>query len=150
MEKLSVDLNVRKESSDSDEAAQYGGNPTSASFEIHNGGCFTPTPSRLGLDYGLHPLTIDVDVLELAKYAKDNKIILVKAPIEIDSSPDVNRNLTPMCHRKFDKIVGRGPIVVETDDPFDDFDEILGDYANTGKEIIRKEIIVHVDGFSVP
>ncbi|GJX00118.1 hypothetical protein Tco_0184031 [Tanacetum coccineum] len=114
MEKLSVDLNVRKESSDSDEAAQYGGNPTSASFEIHNDGCFTPTPSRsyvsgqvssvdvadidgfclhdlkemvvklgygvaylmyyhflrprLGLDYGLHPLTIDVDVLELAKY----------------------------------------------------------------------------------
>nr|GEZ98328.1 GAF domain-containing protein [Tanacetum cinerariifolium] len=74
---------------------------------------------RLGLDYGLHPLTLDVDVLELAKYDKDNKIILVyvehgstnvdssifvtlkkgvviavdnhlrKAPIKIDSSPNV-------------------------------------------------------------
>ncbi|GJU54801.1 hypothetical protein Tco_1228515 [Tanacetum coccineum] len=32
---------------------------------------------RLGLDYGLHPLIVDADVLELAKYVKDNKIILV-------------------------------------------------------------------------
>ncbi|GKB37641.1 hypothetical protein Tco_0882583 [Tanacetum coccineum] len=31
----------------------------------------------LGLDYVLHPLTIDADVLELEKYVKDNKIILV-------------------------------------------------------------------------
>ncbi|GKE51787.1 hypothetical protein Tco_1486943 [Tanacetum coccineum] len=31
----------------------------------------------LGLDYGLHPLIVDADVLELANYAKDNKIILV-------------------------------------------------------------------------
>nr|GEU61800.1 transposase, mutator type [Tanacetum cinerariifolium] len=117
MEKLSFDLNVPKESSDSDEAAQY------VSFVIHHGGCFTPTPSRsyvgghvssvdvvniyefclhdleemvvklgygvadlmyyhflrprLGLDYGLHHLIVDADVLELAKYVKDSKIILV-------------------------------------------------------------------------
>ncbi|GJV18793.1 hypothetical protein Tco_1367813 [Tanacetum coccineum] len=32
---------------------------------------------RLGLDYGLHPLNVDVDVLEMAKYVKDYKIILV-------------------------------------------------------------------------
>ncbi|GKF50821.1 hypothetical protein Tco_0147288, partial [Tanacetum coccineum] len=31
-----------------------------------------------------------------------------------------------------------------TDDPFDDLDEILGDNANTEKEITGKEIIVHV------
>ncbi|GKD12819.1 hypothetical protein Tco_1197226 [Tanacetum coccineum] len=113
MVKLSFDLNVREESSDSDEAAQYGKNIV----------CLTTTPSRsyvggqvssvdvvdidefclhdlkemivklgygvadlmyyhflrpsLGLDFGLHPLTVDVDVLESAKYAKDNKIILV-------------------------------------------------------------------------
>ncbi|GJV14022.1 hypothetical protein Tco_1359345 [Tanacetum coccineum] len=141
MKKLSFDLNMRKESSDSDEAAQYGGNPKSFLFEIHHGGCFTTTRSRsyvgghvssidvvdndkLGLDYGLNSLTVDADVLELAKYAKDNKIILVyvehgstnvdssifvtpkngvgiavdnylrKDPIEIDSSPDVTGILT--------------------------------------------------------
>ncbi|GJV86705.1 hypothetical protein Tco_0761497 [Tanacetum coccineum] len=88
---------------------------------------------RLGLDYGLHPLNVDADVLKMAKYVNDNKIILVyvehgssnvhssifvtpkkgvaiavdnhlrKAPIEIDSSPNVNRNLTPMCHRNLTK-----------------------------------------------
>ncbi|GKD10478.1 hypothetical protein Tco_1190163, partial [Tanacetum coccineum] len=31
----------------------------------------------LGLDYGLHPLSVDVDVLEMAKYVKGNKIIVV-------------------------------------------------------------------------
>nr|GEW66993.1 transposase, mutator type [Tanacetum cinerariifolium]GEW80841.1 transposase, mutator type [Tanacetum cinerariifolium] len=50
---------------------------------------------------------------------------LRKAPIEIDSSP--------------------GPIVEEIGDPFDDLDEILCDYANTGKEITENEIIVHVE-----
>nr|GEU93878.1 transposase, mutator type [Tanacetum cinerariifolium] len=72
---------------------------------------------RLALDYGLHPLNIDADVLEMAKYIKDYKIILVyvkhgssifvttkkgisialdnhlrKGPIEIDSSPDITGN----------------------------------------------------------
>ncbi|GJZ64595.1 hypothetical protein Tco_0621016, partial [Tanacetum coccineum] len=186
MMKLSFDLNVPKDSSNTDEAAQnnknivhFRGNPKSVTFEIHHGGCFTPTPSRsyvgghvssvnvvdidefclhdlkdmvvklgygvadlsyyyflrprLGLDYGLHPLNVDADVLEMAKYVKDYKIILVyvehessnvdssifvtpkkgvtiavdnhlrKAPIEIDSNPDVNRNLTPMCHRNLTK-----------------------------------------------
>nr|GEU84698.1 transposase, mutator type [Tanacetum cinerariifolium] len=161
---------------------------------------------RLGLDYGLHPLNVDVDVLEMAKYVNDYKIILVyvehessnvdtcifvtskkgvaiavdnhlrKAPIEIDSSPDVNRNLIPMCHRNLKKewekvsskslIIGEviknlskkqpasfvaGPIVVESvDDPFEDLNEILGKYANTGKQITRDEItgkhmVVHVE-----
>ncbi|GKE54799.1 hypothetical protein Tco_1489955, partial [Tanacetum coccineum] len=145
---------------------------------------------RLGLDYGLHPLIVDADVLELAKYVKDNNIILVyvehgstnvdssifvtpknrvaiavdnhlrKARIEIDSNLDVNRNLTPICHRNLTKewekvsskalSIGevmkklsnkqlacsdKGPIVVD----IDDLDEIVGDYANT-----EKEIIVHV------
>nr|GEU99754.1 hypothetical protein [Tanacetum cinerariifolium] len=97
---------------------------------------------RLGLDYGLHHLNVDADVLEMAKYVKDYKIILVyvehgssifftpkkrvliavdnylrKGPTEIDSSPDVNRDLAPMY-----------------------LDEILGDYANTRKQITRNEI----------
>ncbi|GJW34414.1 hypothetical protein Tco_0054446 [Tanacetum coccineum] len=33
--------------------------------------------SRLSLDYSLHPSIVDGDVLELEKYVKDNKIILV-------------------------------------------------------------------------
>nr|GEX28680.1 bifunctional pinoresinol-lariciresinol reductase 2 [Tanacetum cinerariifolium] len=72
---------------------------------------------RLGLDYGLHLLNVDADVLEMAKYVKDYKIILVyvehessifvtpkkrvsllvdnhlrKGPIEIDSGPDITGN----------------------------------------------------------
>nr|GFA80237.1 hypothetical protein [Tanacetum cinerariifolium] len=39
-------------------------------------------------------------------------------------------------------------LIVEKTDPFDDLDEILGEYANTGKKNIRKEIIVHVDNNS--
>ncbi|GJU50318.1 zf-CCHC domain-containing protein [Tanacetum coccineum] len=96
---------------------------------------------------------------------------LRKASIEIDSNPDVNRNLTPMCHRNLTKeweevsankalSIGellkklsnkkpacshKGPIVVETDDPFDDLDEILGDYANTRKEIIGDNSSLEVD-----
>nr|GEU70376.1 putative calmodulin-binding domain, plant [Tanacetum cinerariifolium] len=125
---------------------------------------------RLGLGYGLHPLNVDADVLEMAKYVKDNKIILVyveigisnvdssifvipkkevaiavdnhlrKPPIEIDSSPDVNRNLTPMYVERL--------IVVESVDHIDGLDEILCDYANTRQEITRKQMIVHVDNES--
>ncbi|GJT78832.1 mutator type transposase [Tanacetum coccineum] len=136
----------------------------------------------LGLDYGLHSLNVDADVLEMAKYVKDYKIILVyvehgssnvdtsifvtpkkgvaivvdnhlrKAHIEIDNNPDVNRNLTPMCHRILKKewehvsskslSIGEvmkiltkkqpssfveAPIVVEcVEDPFEELDDILG------------------------
>ncbi|GKF97076.1 hypothetical protein Tco_0292897, partial [Tanacetum coccineum] len=99
---------------------------------------------------------------------------LRKAPIKINSSPDVNRNLTLMFHRNLTKVREQvsskalsiseviknlskkqpasfveGPIVVESVDPFDELDEILGDYANTWEEITREEItgkqmIVHV------
>nr|GEU90050.1 hypothetical protein [Tanacetum cinerariifolium] len=122
----------------------------------------------LGLDYGMHSLNVDADVLEMTKYVKDYKIILVyikhgssnvdisifvkpkkgvaiavdnhlrKDPIEIDSSSDVNRNLTP--------IFVEAPIVVEcAEDPFEELDDILGEYAHirkqiTGNEITRNEI----------
>ncbi|GJU08937.1 hypothetical protein Tco_1125367 [Tanacetum coccineum] len=175
MVKLSFDLNVHKDSSNTDEAAQNGGNPESVTFEIHHARCFTPIPSmsyvdgkrlRLGLDYGLHPLNVDANVLEMAKYVKDNKIILVyvehgssnvdssifvtpkkgvaiavdnhlrKDPIEINSSPNSTSSV-------------EGPIIVESANPFNDLDEILGDYANTREEITkgeitRKQMIVHV------
>ncbi|GKG11790.1 hypothetical protein Tco_0346027, partial [Tanacetum coccineum] len=55
---------------------------------------------------------------------------LRKAPIEIDSSPNVNRNLTPMCHRNLTK----------------EWEHVsskalsIGDYANIGEEITREEI----------
>nr|GEZ34028.1 transposase, MuDR, MULE transposase domain protein [Tanacetum cinerariifolium] len=203
MVKQSFNLNVPKDSSSTDEVAQNGGTPKSATFEIHHGGCFTPTPSRLGLDYGQRPLNVEVDVLEMTKYVKDYKIILVyvehgssnvdtsifvtpkkgvaiavdnhlrKCRIEIDSIPDVNRNLTPMCHRNLTKeweqvssktlnigevmrILSKkqsasseeGPIVVESSDPFEDLDEILGNYANIEDEITMKQMIVHVGNSS--
>ncbi|GJX06659.1 hypothetical protein Tco_0194591 [Tanacetum coccineum] len=129
---------------------------------------------RSGLDYGLHPLNVDVDMLEMAKYVKDYKIILVyiehgssifvtpkkgvsiavdnhlrKGPIEIDSSPNVNRNLTPMCHRNLTKEWEQ----VSSKSLSIDLDEILGDYANTGKQITRngiigKQMVVHVGNSS--
>nr|GFD20570.1 GAF domain-containing protein [Tanacetum cinerariifolium] len=94
----------------------------------------------------MHPLTVDADMLELAKYAKDNKIILVyveHGSTNVDSSIFVTLK-KEVAITEFDKRVGIGPIVVEIDDHFDDLNEILGDYANTEKEITRKEIIVHV------
>ncbi|GKC02146.1 hypothetical protein Tco_0993756 [Tanacetum coccineum] len=110
--------------------------------------CHFLIPS-LGLDYGLHSLNVDVDVLEMSKYVKDYKIILVYVEhgssnvdtSTFDSIPDVNRNV---------KKSGKRPIVVESVvDPFDGLDEILGDYANTGKQITRdestwKQMVVHV------
>ncbi|GJR69044.1 hypothetical protein Tco_0015109 [Tanacetum coccineum] len=139
MVKLSVDLNEPKDSSKTDKAAQNGRTPKLLKLEIHHGRWFTPTPSRaylvdmyhqlmlltlMSLDYGLHSLNVDADVLEMSKYVKDYKIILVyvehessifvtpkngvaiavdnhlrKGPIEFDSSPDVNKTLTPMCQR---------------------------------------------------
>ncbi|GJT78829.1 hypothetical protein Tco_1045554, partial [Tanacetum coccineum] len=187
--------------------------PKSLTLEIHHGGWFTPTPSRsyidghvssvdvvdideFCLDYDLHSLNVDADLLEMSKYVMDYKIILVyvehgssnvdtsifvtpkkgvaiavdnhlrKAPIEIDSSPDVNRNLTPMCHRILKKewehvsskslSIGEvminltkkqpsssveAPIVVEyAEDPFEELDDILGEYANIRKQITGNEI----------
>ncbi|GJY90498.1 hypothetical protein Tco_0505694 [Tanacetum coccineum] len=146
MEKLGFNLNVRKESSDFDEAAQYGGNPKSVTFEIHHCRCFTLTPSRSYVvgqvssidvidinECCLHDLKEMVVTLDMEKYVKYNKIILLyvehgstnvdssifvtpkkgvaiavdnhlrKAPIEIDSSPDMNGNLTHICYRNLTK-----------------------------------------------
>ncbi|GKD83715.1 hypothetical protein Tco_1350554, partial [Tanacetum coccineum] len=174
MVKLSVDLNEPKDSSKTDIAAQNSRTPKSLTLEIHHGGWFTPTPSRsyIGghvssinvvdidefcLDYGLHSLNVDADVLEMAKYVKDYKIILV---------PDVNRNLTPMCHRilkkEWEQVSSKSlrigevmknltkkqpsssveaPIVIEcAEDHFEELDDILGEYAHIGKQITRNEI----------
>ncbi|GKA12788.1 hypothetical protein Tco_0692334 [Tanacetum coccineum] len=129
----------------------------------------------LGLDYGLHSLNVDADVLEMSKYVKDYKIILVyvehgSSNVDtsmFDSSPDVNRNVKKEWKKVSSKssIIGEvmkklskeqpassvaRPIVVESVvDPFDGLDEILGDYANTGKQITRdestlKHMVVHV------
>ncbi|GJS41559.1 hypothetical protein Tco_0566602 [Tanacetum coccineum] len=95
---------------------------------------------RLSLDIGLHPLTVDADVLELAKYVKDNKIILVY--IE-QGTTNVETIFATPKKGEFDKRVER-----EETDPFDNLDEILGDYANTRRKNIGKEIIVHVDNSS--
>ncbi|GJR69049.1 mutator type transposase [Tanacetum coccineum] len=149
MVKLSVDLNEPKDSSKTDKATQNGRTPKSLTLEIHHGGWFTPTPSRsyivdsiTGLDYGLHSLNVDADVLEMSKYVKDYKIILVyvehgssifvtpkkgvsiavnnhlrKGPIEIDSSPDI-------CLKN----------------PFEELDDLLGKYTHIEKQITRNEI----------
>ena len=42
----------------------------------------------------------------------------------------------------------KGPIIVESADPFYGLNEILGDYANTWEEITGKQMIVHVGNSS--
>ncbi|GKA41433.1 hypothetical protein Tco_0734026 [Tanacetum coccineum] len=128
--------------------------------------------SRLSLDYGLHPSIVDGDVLELEKYVKDNKIILVYVGhgitdvetifttprkgvvmevdnqlrndhIDVDSSPNVNRNFIPIPSVVYlgnPPLLLEGPTIeeiltVEETNPFE--------HANT-----RNEIIVHVDNSS--
>ncbi|GKE23433.1 hypothetical protein Tco_1434945, partial [Tanacetum coccineum] len=112
--------------------------------------CHFLIPS-LGLDYGLHSLNVDADVLEMSKYVKDYKIILVyvehgSSNVDtsmFDSSPDVNRNVKKEWEKVSSKSSSIGeviqklsneqpassvarPIVVESDaDPFDGLDEIL-------------------------
>nr|GEW23635.1 GAF domain-containing protein [Tanacetum cinerariifolium] len=127
---------------------------------------------RLGLDYGLYPLNVDTDVLDMAKYVKDYNFILVYVEHK-SSNVDTNIFVTPKkrvaiavdnhlrkAHIEFDSSPDpasfvEGPIVLESaDDPFEDFDEILGDYKNTGKQITRDEItgkrmVVHVANSSI-
>ncbi|GJV37011.1 hypothetical protein Tco_1409488 [Tanacetum coccineum] len=87
----------------------------------------------LGLDYGLHSLNVDADVLEMSKYVKDYKIIVVyvehgSSNVDtsmFDCSPDVNRNVKKEWEKPTSSVAR--PIVVESVvDPFDGFDEILG------------------------
>ncbi|GJW04500.1 hypothetical protein Tco_1563356 [Tanacetum coccineum] len=173
LQELSVDLNEPKDSSKTDKAAQNGRAPKLLTLEIHHGGWFTPTPSRsyisghvssvnvvdidefwvhdlkymvvklgygvedlmychflipsLGLDYGLHSLNVDADVLEMLNS--------VEAPIVVECA----------------------------EDPFEELDDLLGEYAHivkqitgneiirnesTGNEIIGKQMVVHVGNSS--
>ncbi|GJS74268.1 hypothetical protein Tco_0707109 [Tanacetum coccineum] len=126
---------------------------------------------RLSLDLCLHPLTINADVLELEKYIKNNKIILVyvkhrstyvetifatpkkgvaiqvnnqlrKAPIEIDRNPDVNRNLTPMCSRNLTK---DGSEVDDSDDL--DYDP-KDDERFDDDEHILEDVLVNMNNYN--
>ncbi|GJT92987.1 hypothetical protein Tco_1081832, partial [Tanacetum coccineum] len=104
---------------------------------------------RLGLDYGMHPLNVDADVLEMAKYVKDYKIILVYVE-HGSSNVDTSIFVTP---KKGLAIAVDNHLRKSVDDPFEDLDEILGDYANTrrqitGDEIIGKHMVVHVGNSS--
>ncbi|GJR59125.1 mutator type transposase [Tanacetum coccineum] len=120
--------------------------------------CHFLIPS-LGLDYGRHSLNVDADVLEMSKYVKDYKIILVyiehgSSNVDtsmFDSSLDVNRNVK----KEWEKVSSKSSSIVESDvDPFDGLDEILGDYANIGKQITEdestwKQMLVHVGTSSI-
>ncbi|PWA85772.1 GAF domain-containing protein [Artemisia annua] len=116
----------------------------------------------LGLDYGLHPLTVDADVLELAKYVKNNKIILVyvehgstnvdssifvtakngvaiavdnhltNAPIEIDGSPVVIKNLIVVeVHEDY-------LYVIDYDSFSSDFDDGIDSHRRTQLTELRR------------
>nr|GEW50568.1 GAF domain-containing protein [Tanacetum cinerariifolium] len=113
--------------------------------------CHFLVPS-LGLDYGLHNLNVDANVLEMSKYVKDYKIILVYVEhgssivdtSMFDNNPDVYRNVrkewekvssNSSCFSEVMKKLSKEqpassmarPIVVESVvNPFDGLDEILG------------------------
>ncbi|GJS02021.1 hypothetical protein Tco_0318529 [Tanacetum coccineum] len=196
MVKITFDLNEPKDSSKNDKAAQNGRTLINVDeidkFCLHdlkdmivklvygfsNLMYYHFLISRLGLDYGMHPLNVDADVLEMAKYVKDYKIILVyveressifvtpkkgvaiavdnhlrKCPIEIDSSPDVNRNLTPMCHRNLTKewehVSSISPLSIGEAMKKLSKNSLLVTMANTrkqitGNEITGKQMVVHV------
>ncbi|GKF79735.1 hypothetical protein Tco_0235303, partial [Tanacetum coccineum] len=142
----------------------------------------------LGLDYGLHSLNVDADVLEMSKYVKDYNIILVyvehgssifvtpkkrvsiavnnhlrKGHIEIDSSPDVNKTLTPMCHRnltkEWEQVSSKSLSIgkythIEKQITRNEItgNEITGNEItrneSIGNEITRKQMVVHVGNSS--
>nr|GEZ02132.1 hypothetical protein [Tanacetum cinerariifolium] len=107
MVKISFDLNGPKDSLNTDKGVQNGRNPKSLTLEIYHGGCFTPTPSRSYIgghvssinvadiaEFCLHDLqdmNVDADVLEMTKYVKDYKIILVYVEHGSSVVPLMNR-----------------------------------------------------------
>ncbi|GJR25514.1 hypothetical protein Tco_1101746 [Tanacetum coccineum] len=141
MVKISFDLNEPKDNSKTDKAAENGRTLSHSHWKSTMAGALhrylagLTLVDRLGLDYGMHHLQVDADVLEVAKYVKDYKIIMVY--VEHGSSIFPTSSV-------------EASIVLECDDdPFEDLDEILGDYANTGKkingdEITRKQLVIHV------
>ncbi|GKA31363.1 mutator type transposase [Tanacetum coccineum] len=122
----------------------------------------------LGLDYGMHSLNVDADVLEMSKYVKDYKIILVyvehgSSNVDtsmFDSTPDVNRNVKKEWEKVSSKSsnigevmkklskeqpassVARSIVVESVVDPFDGLDKILANDFSFGK---FKEVEVEVD-----
>nr|GEW76453.1 hypothetical protein [Tanacetum cinerariifolium] len=97
----------------------------------------------LGLDYGLHSLNVDADVLEMSKNVK-------KESEKVSSkSSSIGEIMKKLSKEQPASSVAR-PIVVESVvDPFDGLDEILGDCENTKKLITRdestwKQMVVHV------
>nr|GEX09479.1 RNA-directed DNA polymerase, eukaryota, nucleotide-binding alpha-beta plait domain protein [Tanacetum cinerariifolium] len=100
----------------------------------------------LGLDYGLHSLNVDADVLEMSKYVREYKIMLVyvehgSSNVDtsmFDSSPDVNRNVKKESEKVSSKLSSIGEIMKK-----------LSDCENTKKLITRdestwKQMVVHV------
>nr|GFA80577.1 transposase, mutator type [Tanacetum cinerariifolium] len=85
--------------------------PKSLTLEIHHGGWFTPTPSRSYI--GGHVSSVNV--------------------VDIDE----------FClHDLKDMVVKLAPIVVEcAEDPFEELDDVLGEYAHLGKQITGNDII---------
>ncbi|GKC16252.1 hypothetical protein Tco_1013034, partial [Tanacetum coccineum] len=137
------------ESSDTDEAAQYGGNPMSVTFEIHHGRCFTPTPNKSYVG-GQSELNV------LLLFETEIRLGLWSAPFECDANVLEMPNSKALSIGEVMKTLSKkhpassveGTIIKETVDPFDGLDEILGDYANTREEITGKQMIVHTSNSS--
>ncbi|GJV51317.1 hypothetical protein Tco_1447058 [Tanacetum coccineum] len=138
MVNLSFDLNVAKDSSNTNESSQNGGTSKSVTFEIHHGGCFTPTPSRSYVGGQVSSVNV-VDIDEFCLH--DLKDMVSSKPLSIGEVMKILSKKEPTSYVE-------GPIVVESDDPFEDLDEILGDYENTEDEITGKHMVVHVGNSS--
>ncbi|GJT27318.1 hypothetical protein Tco_0907593 [Tanacetum coccineum] len=126
--------------------------------------CHFLIPS-LGLDYGLHSLNVDADVLEMAKYVKDYKIILVyvehrssnvDTSIFVTPKKGVLVNSSRISHlRKAPIEIDSSPdpsssvealIVVEcAKDPFEELDDILGNNSIVD-DVLELEMLFETEG----
>nr|GEW33122.1 hypothetical protein [Tanacetum cinerariifolium] len=85
--------------------------PKSLTLEIHHGGWFTPTPSRSYI--GGHVSSVNVvDIDEFCLHDLKDMIVKLEAPILVE------------CDK----------------DPFEELDDILGEYAHIRKQITRNDI----------
>ncbi|GJR39245.1 hypothetical protein Tco_1214929 [Tanacetum coccineum] len=103
--------------------------------------CHFLIPS-LDLDYGLHPLNVDADVLEMSKYVKDYKIILVY--VEHRSS-NVDTIMKKLSKEQPASSVARPIVVKSVVDPFEGLDEILGSSSRIDDFSFRKFKKVEVE-----
>ncbi|GJU68601.1 hypothetical protein Tco_1254860 [Tanacetum coccineum] len=129
MVKLSVDLIEPKDSSKTHKAAQNGRTPKSLTLEIHHGGWLTPTPNMVvKLGYGVEDLM----------YCH---FLISSLGLDYGLHTFYLCNVDLMVREVKPSSYVEAPILVEcAKDPFEELDDLLGEYAHIKKQITGNEI----------